>query len=666
MQHLYGSLKDRVIKALMAIVIVRLCPIFTTVAIHEVAMAQGQFDQEFARLDASPKVLEPQIDFLEQAPVIDGLLDDSLRFLPERRFAFAYVPKGESVIPANYRLAYGTGFLYLYLEASSRQLVFRDRAYQNGDGFQMVIANPRPDQAPSEEFYVLACSAVKEPSLEWTRRIFWYYNVQRIFVPTSEHCKLESRQSEGKISFELLLPWADVHPYHPWISRQIGFNLRFIKAIGSDDAMFLGLVDDPLMGAEESKRQYALLSFQPPNIHGVSQMFAQPARSHIVAGDTLEVSSVTVAPDARASELTIGVYTGEGERILYQRVPQDCSSGIVHSHTQVNTSELPSGGYIVRWSAGSTSCGERGLTILPSEDMHLLDKRLRAVADKISTSSANTLELMLEESQLQLRLTYPYETCGQLRLKLESLLELVSHAERGDDDLASMSGFARKAYRSRIDGTLQPYMVYLPSDYDSGKSYPLLVYLHGSASDETSLSKRGARDIIPQGFVAVAPNGRGRSNAFCADHSQDDISEVITTVTQDYSIDTDIILLAGFSMGGYGVLRTAAETPDRFRALAIMSGDPNLAQKYTGDSTQLNFLDERNLRTFANMQMFVFHGENDKNAPYESTRELVDKLRKVGARVLFITEAEKGHDFLNSTTLKKYREWIGDIIAEPR
>lgn len=36
---------------------------------------------------------------------------------------------------ANYRIAYSAQFFYLYVEAKAEQLTFRDRAYQNGDGF---------------------------------------------------------------------------------------------------------------------------------------------------------------------------------------------------------------------------------------------------------------------------------------------------------------------------------------------------------------------------------------------------------------------------------------------------------------------------------------------------------------------------------------------------
>lgn len=115
----------------------------------EVLMAFDESQFRHISLGPSPNRIEPPVDFLESPPVIDGRLDDSLWFLPERQFAFAYVLQNDSVIPASYRLAYGAGFFYVYLEASADHLICRDRAYQNGDGFHLVIAAPRLDGAPT-------------------------------------------------------------------------------------------------------------------------------------------------------------------------------------------------------------------------------------------------------------------------------------------------------------------------------------------------------------------------------------------------------------------------------------------------------------------------------------------------------------------------------------
>lgn len=440
-----------------------------------------------------------------------------------------------------------------------------------------------------------------------------------------------------------------------------------MKAIEPDRVMLLGVVDDPYIDGEQQKRQYAVLSFQLPVVRHSVQTFVQPARGHITMGDSLEIVTANIAPEASTSELTASIYTGEGERILSQQINRGCSPALEHSTLRLSTSALPVGGYRVRWSSGAgCNHGEFGLTVLPAVDMPLLAKRIESIAGKVSASSVSTLQFLVDDTQHRLQSVYPYETCGEMRIALDGLVQSIEHAERGSDDLAHATGFVRKAYRSHVDASLQPYMVWLPPDYSQDKTYPLFVYLHGSASDERSFTKRGASDIIPNGFIAVAPYGRGKWNAFCVDHAQDDIAEVIATVSHDYSVDTNAILLGGFSMGGYGVLRTAFETPNKFKALAVMSGDPNLGKKYSGDSTQPNFLEDHNLKVFKNLPVFVFHGEKDRNCAFETTQQLVGKLQKAGARVLFVSEPEKGHDFPNSATIKNYHQWIASIFGNRR
>jgi len=63
----------------------------------------------------------------------------------------------------------------------------------------MVIAKPLPGDAPTNEFYVAACSAVDRPELEWSRRLFWYYNIDKLFVPMSRGA-LAPRSNKGLMS----------------------------------------------------------------------------------------------------------------------------------------------------------------------------------------------------------------------------------------------------------------------------------------------------------------------------------------------------------------------------------------------------------------------------------------------------------------------------------
>jgi hypothetical protein len=166
-----------------------LCAVCAT--LHSPMVAKGR---EVAESADSPPVIEPAVAYLSQTPAIDGVLDPFLQDLPVRHFTTAdKSDSGNPDVALSYRLAYGAQFLYLYVEVEAETLTYRDRAYQNGDGVTVVLAHPEPDNSPSREFYVLACAAVDRPDMEWTRRRFWYYNVDKIFLPTSEDTKVTWR-----------------------------------------------------------------------------------------------------------------------------------------------------------------------------------------------------------------------------------------------------------------------------------------------------------------------------------------------------------------------------------------------------------------------------------------------------------------------------------------
>jgi len=627
--------------------------------------AFGEETQEGTQIiSESPAVISEPVQFLERAPTIDGILDTNLSTLTVRDYTRTTRNKFEDSIPeANYRLAYGTHFLYVYLEAAADSLIFRDRAYQMGDGFHMVLAIPRSDGSPTEEFYVLACSAVDEPRMEWSRRVFWYYNVHDIFVRASENTKLEFHDGDGVISFELLLPWRDVHPYHPWISEGIGFNIRFVKATEPSGTVSFDVVHDDFIDCELHPRHYALLRFKEPIVTEQSQTFAITDRGHIFEGDSLTLSAATVAGLAGEESVTVRVLAGEGDVVARGETRYAINTGVTKHASVIDTRRLVAGGYLVKWQAGTDDPeGESGLTVLPPFDPAAVHGELSGAASNIESSSLSTLEFKLEEIAAQINSAKSYETCIRPRFWLARLQREIDEALAGRDPYVEKVGFVRKAYRSELDSTLQAYMIWIPEDFNPELTYPLFVYLHGSASTEITL--RGARRMIPEGFIALAPRGRGTSNCYTYDHAQEDIAEAMAGVISDYPIDTTDVILGGFSMGGYGVYRTFYETPGKFKALAIFSGHPNIANTWYPGNEYPDFTDPKMLKLFKDVPMFVFHGVGDRNAPYRITEEVVTKLRNLGCQVEFHPESDKGHEEASDETYEAYYGWVKRIIED--
>ena len=104
-------------------------------------------------------------------------------------------------------------------------------------------------------------------------------------------------------------------------------------------------------------------------------------------------------------------------------------------------------------------------------------------------------------------------------------------------------------------------------------------------------------------------------------------------------------------MGGYGAYRTFFETPQKYKAVAIFSGTPTLRIK---DAP--NFSEEKNLSAFADIPVFIFHGEKDMNCAFAITRDVAAKLTKAGARVELQIDPDKGHEMPKSGTIDVFHE----------
>ncbi len=611
---------------------------------------------------AAPVSAQPshsiRVPYLEAAPAIDGLLDPSLVGLPANVLALQSSDADAASVKApSYRLAYGANFLYVFVEIDTPQLAQRDRAYQNGDGVVLVIAQPRPGDAATDEFYVLGFSPAV-PAARWQQRFVWYRNVDLEMQPLDASV-VATASAGGRSFFEILVPWHDVYPYHPWLSDAIGFNVCVTRALAGTARARYCAVEDGKVNSEQNPRRYQRLSFEPGRPGDTLQAFAILDRNHVAEGGAPHLRVAVLASGRSTVPLSTRVLTGEGTRAAGRQLAVTAEPGVHVEDIEVPSGTLPSGGYTVTWDAGNgAASGRVGLSILPAADVTALTARLDKVRDRLRQGSHTTLAFQIEDLDRRLRALRPYDTAPALRMALDKVVDDLRAAEAGSDPIAAKTGMFRRAFRSRVDGQLQPYSVKIPADYRPDRRLPLLVFLHGSGEDDREAL---ARDWFPADFILLAPRARGTSNWYTSDHAQDDIREAVEDVVSNYSVDASHVILAGFSMGGYGVYRTYKEDGARYRALAIFSGIPRVPG---GGAQGPDFLETEDLSIFARPPMFVFHGGKDRNCPIEQTRALLARLKQAGAHVQFEFEADKGHEAPGEATIRAFQQWLERVIGD--
>lgn len=132
----------------------------------------------------------------------------------------------------------------------------------------------------------------------------------------------------------------------------------------------------------------------------------------------------------------------------------------------------------------------------------------------------------------------------------------------------------RLSYRSAVDGTDQPYRLYLPSNYNAGRAWPLVIALHGTSGNENTLFdsyNEGAikRAAEQHGVLLTSPLGRGVTEF--RGLGENDVLCVLEEITRQYRVDPDRVYLTGHSMGGTGAAYLALHHPDRFAAAAPLA-----------------------------------------------------------------------------------------------
>jgi len=193
-------------------------------------------------------------------------------------------------------------------------------------------------------------------------------------------------------------------------------------------------------------------------------------------------------------------------------------------------------------------------------------------------------------------------------------------------------------------GTVLPYRLYVPDDYDSGKEYPLLLFLHGAGergSDNTVQIKYNVKilerivDSADSGHdcIIVAPQcasnhqwvntpwGNGSYN-----QDQVPISkymaatvELLKNIQNEYSVDENRLYVTGLSMGGYGTWDIIIRYPDMFAAALPVCG--------AGDPSKAELIKD--------VAIWAFHGDNDDVVPVSGSRDMVAALEECGGNITY-------------------------------
>jgi predicted peptidase len=188
------------------------------------------------------------------------------------------------------------------------------------------------------------------------------------------------------------------------------------------------------------------------------------------------------------------------------------------------------------------------------------------------------------------------------------------------------------------DGTVVRYRWSAPEKIEAGKTYPLVLFLHGAGergTDNTAQLKHGVQAILKdaeklgQPIFLIAPQcppGRWWSPASLetgtlteADKPNallDAVLDLTKETEKKFPVDPKRFYVTGISMGGFATWDVLGRVPKRIAAAIPIcgGGDPELVKRYD------------------DIPIWTFHGEADPTVPVRTTQMMIAALEKAGGK----------------------------------
>jgi dipeptidyl aminopeptidase/acylaminoacyl peptidase len=248
-------------------------------------------------------------------------------------------------------------------------------------------------------------------------------------------------------------------------------------------------------------------------------------------------------------------------------------------------------------------------------------------------------------------------------------------------------------WKNNKDGAEVEGIVVKPIDFEAGKRYPLIVWLHGGPAYNWSLGVQltnWAQLFASQGYLVLLPNFRGSSGygmkwmmANVGKWGEGPMSDVMSGVEHLISTgwaDEKNLFVGGGSYGGYLTSWIITQTT-KFNAAYMAAGVTDLITEYALTDEPSFLIGYFNSAPYDNPEIYrknspityasqvktpvlIVHGENDLRVPISQSYEFYSALKHYNARAQFVVYPREYHGVREYDhqidLMKRLLDWFED------
>ncbi|MDY3553461.1 prolyl oligopeptidase family serine peptidase [Gemmata sp. JC717] len=255
----------------------------------------------------------------------------------------------------------------------------------------------------------------------------------------------------------------------------------------------------------------------------------------------------------------------------------------------------------------------------------------------------------------------PPVPANNVKKVLAAGLERAKALKGGKAPWATQTGAVLRGYRSKIDGSVQPYWLIVPKEYDfNGQTkHRLDLWWHGryentvEAGFMANAPGTGGGIIPAPGALILHPFGRfSNANKFAGEV---DTFECLDHVSRHYRIDGRRLVARGFSMGGAACWQYGVHFPHLWAACAPGAGfseTPEFLKVFQKETLEPTWYEQKlwhmyNATDYCenlfNLPTVAYSGEIDSQK--QAADVMAREMKKVGLELKHVIGPKTGHSY---------------------